>query len=125
MRHLSWFLLLTALVLNASANVLIKYSAMRSAPLAGELSGQLSTAQRLQGLLHPAFIIGLTLFALNVFAYQAALRSLKLSMAYPIMVSGGYLIILVASWLLFHERLQAIQYAGVALIVAGIWLVVR
>jgi drug/metabolite transporter (DMT)-like permease len=41
------------------------------------------------------------------------------------MVSGGYLIILAASSLLFRERLGAFQYAGVTLIIGGIWMVVR
>jgi multidrug transporter EmrE-like cation transporter len=120
-RFLPQILLTTALVLNASANVLIKYSATRSTPLnAGPPMGA-----RLHGLLHPAFLAGLVLFGLNVFAYQGALRSLKISVAYPIMVSGGYLLILLASWFLFQERLQPAQYAGIGLILAGLWLVVR
>jgi len=41
------------------------------------------------------------------------------------MVSGGYLLILVASWFLFQERLGLVQYFGVGLIVAGLWMVVR
>jgi multidrug transporter EmrE-like cation transporter len=120
-RFLPQILLGTALVLNAAANVLIKYSATRMvpAPPGAPLTG------RLLAVLHPAFIAGLVLFGLNVFAYQGALRSLKLSVAYPVMVSGGYLLILLASFALFQERLGAAQYAGILLILAGIWLVVR
>ena len=120
-RTSSFLLLATALVLNATANILIKYSATRIVP-APPGAPLLS---RVGSVLHPAFLIGLCLFALNVFAYQAALRSLRLSVAYPIMVSGGYLIILLVSWGLFQERLSPVQYAGALLILAGIWLVVR
>ncbi|MDM7914221.1 MAG: SMR family transporter [Candidatus Eisenbacteria bacterium] len=120
-RYLPQILLAAALVLNAGANVLMKYSAAR-AHLAPESAGLL---ERLAARFHPAFLVGLALFAANVFAYQASLRTLKLSLAYPIMVSGGYLLILFASWFLFQERLGLIQYFGIGLILAGIWMVVR
>jgi len=120
-RYLPQLLLLSALVLNAAANVLMKYSAAH-ARVAPETAG---LAEKLAARFHPAFVVGLVLFAANVFAYQASLRSLKLSLAYPIMVSGGYLLILVASWFLFQERLGLVQYFGVGLIVAGLWMVVR
>jgi multidrug transporter EmrE-like cation transporter len=122
-RFLPEILLTLALVLNAAANILMKYSALRTheAPAGSGLVERLATR------LHPAFVVGLVLFAMNVFAYQAALRAprMKLSIAYPVMVSGGYLIILVASWLLFRERMGMMQYAGVGLILGGIWMVVR
>ena len=122
MRHyLPQILLVSALFLNATANVLIKYSATRIPALPDGTP----LAARFASLLQPAFVAGLILFALNVFAYQGALRTLKLSVAYPIMVSGGYIIILLVSWFLFQERLTPAQYAGIALILGGIWLVVR
>jgi multidrug transporter EmrE-like cation transporter len=114
-------LLGSALVLNATANVLIKYSATKIVP-AGPGAGPIA---RIAALLHPAFVLGMILFALNVFAYQGALRTWRISAAYPIMVSGGYILILLASWFLFQERLSAPQYGGVGLILLGIWLVVR
>ncbi len=120
-RFLPQILLCSALVLNATANVLLKYSANRvSLQPAGS-----TLLARAMTYLQPAFIVGLLLFAMNVFAYQAALRSLRISIAYPIMVSGGYVLILLASWFLFRERMAPIQFGGVALILAGIWLVVR
>lgn len=120
-QYLPQILLISALFLNATANILIKYSATKIP----SLPAGTSLAVRFTSLLQPAFLAGLILFALNVFAYQGALRTLKLSVAYPIMVSGGYLIILLVSWFLFQERLTPAQYAGIALILGGIWLVVR
>jgi multidrug transporter EmrE-like cation transporter len=122
-RFLPEMLLGSALVLNAAANILMKYSALRTR----ELPAGAGLVEKLVTRFHPAFVIGLVLFALNVFAYQAALRAprMKLSIAYPVMVSGGYVIILAASWLLFRERLGLVQYAGVGLILGGIWMVVR
>lgn len=120
-RYFPQILLVTALVLNAAANVLMKYSAQHAhaAPAGAGL------AERLSARFHPAFVAGLLLFGLNVFAYQASLRTLKLSLAYPLMVSGGYLLILLASWFLFQERIGLGQYFGIGLILAGIWMVVK
>jgi len=120
-RYFPQILLVTALLLNAAANVLIKYSATRVRP--SEASATL--LERLLDRFHPTFLLGLALLAANVFAYQASLRTLRISVAYPIMVSGGFVLILLCSWYLFGERLNAPQYAGIGLILAGIWLVVR
>jgi multidrug transporter EmrE-like cation transporter len=122
-RFLPEILLGSALVLNAAANILMKYSALRTR----ELPAGAGLVEKLAARLHPAFVVGLILFAMNVFAYQAALRTprMKLSVAYPVMVSGGYVIILGVSWFLFRERLGPVQYAGVGLILGGIWMVVR
>lgn len=120
-RYLPQAFLLLALLLNATANILIKYSANRIPALPPDAN----LAARIGSVLQPAFLLGLVLFAMNVFAYQTALRTLRLSVAYPIMVSGGYLIILLVSWFLFQERLNPAQYAGIGLILGGIWLVVR
>ncbi|MBK8230853.1 MAG: EamA family transporter [Candidatus Eisenbacteria bacterium] len=114
-RYLPHFALVFALLCNAGANVLIKYSMTRGASGEGKLSGYLS----------PLYLLALTLFGLNLLAYSWSLKSFKISAAYPVMVSGGYLIILIAGWFLFAERLSVTQYAGVGLILAGIWLVVR
>lgn len=105
-----------ALVCNAAANILIKYSMTRGG---GE------TAKGLAIYMQPLYLLALALFGMNLVAYSWALKSFKISAAYPVMVSGGYLLILLAGWFLFGERLSSVQYAGVGLILAGIWFVVR
>jgi multidrug transporter EmrE-like cation transporter len=44
-------------------------------------------------------------------------------MAYPIMVSAGFAIIVIVAGLYLHERLNFLQWAGVVLILTGVWLV--
>ncbi len=120
-RYAPQILLATALVLNATANIMVKYSATKIIPAPPGAP----IVTRALTLLQPVFLLGLFLFAMNVFAYQGALRTLKISVAYPIMVSGGYILILLASWFLFRERIGTVQIAGIVLILGGIWLVVR
>ncbi len=108
-----------ALTLNALANVLIKYSMSRNVqpilPVHGALAPFLSWS----------YLLGLFCFAANLACYSMALKTLKISMAYPLMVSLGYLVILIFGWFLFGERLTPIQYAGIGIILVGVWLVVR
>ncbi len=66
--------------------------------------------------------MGLVCFGLNLVAYQFALQRLPISMAYPIMVTGGYAIIVVVAGLM-GERMVPAQWVGVALILLGVGLV--
>jgi multidrug transporter EmrE-like cation transporter len=65
----------------------------------------------------------LSLFALNVGFYVLALTRLNLSVAYPIMMAGGVVIIIAVSVLLLHETLTTRQAVGLFLLIAGIVLV--
>ncbi len=109
-----YLFLVTALVLNAAANLLVKYAAIRH-----------PGAAPLQTYLTIPFLAGLVCFGLNLLSYTQALKKLPISLAYPLMVSVGYLIILVVSWSLFGERLTPARYAGAGLMIVGLWLLVR
>lgn len=114
-----------ALLLNAAANLLIKYSANRAelAATAGTLPPGIPGI--VQTYLNPFFIAGLACFGLNVLVYSQALKKIPISVAYPLMVSLGYLIILAVSFFLFEERLTAPRYLGAGLMLFGLWLLVR
>jgi multidrug transporter EmrE-like cation transporter len=106
--------LVVALVLNAAANLLIKYSAVRH-----------PGATPMQTYLAVPFLAGVVCFGLNLLSYTQALKKLPISLAYPLMVSIGYLIILIVSWSVFGERLAPVRYAGAGLMLVGLWLLVR
>ena len=112
-----------ALVLNAGANLLLKYAALQAATGAGAARAGLGGL--VQTYLSVPFLAGLACFALNVIIYTQALKRLPISLAYPLMVSLGYLIILVVSWFLFQERLSMIRYLGAGLMLVGLWFMVR
>lgn len=102
--------LVAALVLNATANLLIKVSANAGSVLAGGGIRSLAT--------NWLFVVGLVCFGLNLVAYQFALQKLPISVAYPIMVTCGYAIIVVVASMM-GERLVPVQWVGVALILLG------
>jgi multidrug transporter EmrE-like cation transporter len=70
-------------------------------------------------------IFGILCFAIALVAYGYVLSKLNLSVAYPIMTSLGFMIVIFASWLIFEEPIGATQIAGFILILSGVWLVAR
>jgi small multidrug resistance pump len=111
--------LLCAISLNALANILIKVGMMR----VGKTSGILMLAKR--SVLQPAILAGMLCFVLGLAAYSAVLTKLNLSVAYPIMVSAGLIIVALASALLLHESISAVQVIGFLAIIAGVWMVAK
>jgi len=112
-----------ALVLNAVANLCMKMGMKEVDAGGGLMTGGLVSAVRII-ITSPVLLGGLICFAANAFLYMFALQSkaLKISLAYPLMVGGGYAIIAVAAALApnLRERLSAGQWIGVLLILAGV-----
>jgi multidrug transporter EmrE-like cation transporter len=119
--------LVVALLLNASANLMIKFG-MRAIDLelqgAGILSGGGLGLIKLL-LRHWVLLLGLGCFAANVVFYSFALQKLPISVAYPIMVTTGFGIIVIVAGSILNERLSAIQWVGVAAILSGVALVAK
>ena len=118
--------LLVALLLNATANIMRKMGMSKVQADGGLLrsgaAGAIATI-----VTSPVLLFGLLCFALNALFYMFALQSkaLKISVAYPIMVGGGFAVIAVTAY--FHpalrERLAWDQWLGVALVLVGIGLI--
>lgn len=75
----------------------------------------------------PVLRWGLLLLALEIasfLAWMVVLSEMKLSAAFPLSALSYVLVILV-SWRLLHEPIDALQIAGGALIMGGVWLIGR
>ena len=116
--------LAAALVLNASANLLMKAGMNRVEQAGGLLKEGLPAAVRTV-LCSPILMVGLICFAMNAAFYMFALQSptLKISLAYPVMVGGGYAIIATVAYLVLGERMTPGQWVGVALVLAGVLII--
>ena len=112
-----------ALVFNATANLLLKFAARDLTGGGNLLSGGVTNALRTAATC-PKLIFGLLFFALNVPLYFYALGKFKVSLAYPVMIGGGFaIIVLIASFSGLNERLSASQWLGVVLILLGVTIV--
>ena len=116
--------LVMALSLNAAANLMMKFGVERHKLAVAALPPTPSgTLMALAG--NWVLMLGLCCFATNVILYTYALKGFPISTAYPIMVSAGFAIIAVVAWRFLGETLTGGQWAGVALILVGVWLVAR
>jgi len=117
---MGYIFLVIALILNASANILMKLGASRIPVNIKELS----FTEIITSIITNYFIIiGIIVFAFNVIFYIASLSKLNLSIAYPIMTAGGFLIISTFSFYYFKEPLTSVQIIGIILMAIGITLV--
>jgi len=111
--------LVVALTANAAGNIMIR-AGMRSRT---DVHGPAGLVQAV--LSSPLVWGGIVLFAFNVLCYAYALTRIPLSTAYPLIVAGGLLIVLLASALLLREPVSLTLAAGATLITAGVVLVAR
>jgi multidrug transporter EmrE-like cation transporter len=114
--------LAAALLLNAAANLMMKFGMHQISQTGPWLkAGPLAAAAAI--VRTPILILGVACFAANLLCYMYALQKLPISIAYPIMVTAGFAIIVVVAGLYLHERLVVSQWLGVVLILVGVWLV--
>jgi multidrug transporter EmrE-like cation transporter len=119
--------LVVALVLNAFANLMIRFgmhAVDQELGGAGAFDGGLVGLIRLL-IRHWVVLLGLACFAANVVFYAFALQKMPISIAYPVMVTGGFVIIVVVAGIILKERLTPIQWLGVVAILVGVTLVAR
>ena len=111
-----YLFLIIALLLNASANILMKVGETKMGSFKSLSFSQIT----LKLVTNYFLILGLIFFALNVIFYFLSLTKINLSAAYPIMTSGGFLIISLVSILYLRESLTSLQIIGIILIAIGI-----
>ena len=115
-------LVLTGVLLNAVAQLLLKAGAGSLADVELRVSNTAAIAGRL--VLNPPIIAGLFCYAISVVVWILALARVEVSVAYP-MLSVGYVLNALAAWWLFGENLSATRIAGIGIILIGVWLVAR
>jgi drug/metabolite transporter (DMT)-like permease len=113
--------ILTGVLLNAVAQLLLKAGAGAVGPIAG-WEGLRTAAPVLA--VHPGVLVGMLCYALSIVVWLVALSRVDVSIAYP-MLSVGYVVnALLAMWL-FGEVVSAQRWLGIAVILVGVTLVAR
>jgi multidrug transporter EmrE-like cation transporter len=115
-------LLLTGVLLNATAQLLLKagtnaigrfeFAAANLVPVAGRVAFE------------PHILAGCFCYGISLVVWIMGLSRVEVSVAYPLL-SLGYIINAVAAWYLFGESLTALRLAGIGFIVVGVCCVVR
>jgi multidrug transporter EmrE-like cation transporter len=115
-------LVLTGVLLNAVAQLLLKAGAGTIADLELKPGNALAIAGRV--IFNLPIIAGLGCYAISVVVWILALSRVEVSVAYP-MLSVGYVLNAFAAWWLFGESLNAMRIGGIGIIIVGVWLVAR
>lgn len=115
----SFVVLLTAVALAATGQLMLKHGMTQATDLAkrGPHSLPVAAATNIWVL------AGLVVFGLSALAWLATLSRVPLNIAYPFNALG-YLAILIASVVVLHERANVWTALGSALVVGGLIMVV-
>ena len=122
MSALSFALVLTGVLLNAAAQLLLKAGTNAVGHFDFTLEALLPTGLRLA--LEPHILGGLGCYVISVVVWIMALSRVPVSVAYP-MLSIGYVVNALLAWHWFGETLAAQKMAGIACIIVGVYLVAR
>lgn len=115
-------IIITGVLLNAAAQLLLKVGVTPLGALSVGLDNWLPTSLRV--LSQWPVLAGLACYVVSVGVWVVALSRVDVSVAYP-MLSLGYVVNAFAAWWLLGEAVGAMRSAGVLLILGGVWLVAR
>jgi multidrug transporter EmrE-like cation transporter len=122
MNAISFSLLMTGVLLNAGAQLLLKagtnsvgvfeFSRDNIVPIGWKLATE------------PHIVGGLGCYVISVVVWIMALSRVEVSIAYPLL-SVGYVVNAIAAWYLFGEAVTPMRLTGIGVIIIGVYLVTR
>ncbi|GGG01865.1 MULTISPECIES: EamA family transporter [Cysteiniphilum] len=117
-----WSLLLFGVLLNASAQLFLKFGMDRI----GEFSFTLANIWPIGWKVATNYfvILGLMCYVISVVVWLMVLSRVPVGLAYP-MVSIGYIVTAIAGYFLLGETLTATRVAGIFVIILGVYLVAK
>ncbi len=122
MTMLSFALVLSGVLLNAAAQLLLKAGTNSVGAFVFTADNLFPVGIKLAS--NPYILGGLGCYAISVVLWIMALSRVEVSLAYP-MLSIGYVINAFAAWQLFGETLTAQRLVGIGTIIVGVFLVAR
>ena len=122
MTAVAFALILTGVLLNACAQLLLKAGTNAVGHIEFTGSALWSIAPKL--LFEPHILGGMLCYAFSLVVWIGGLSRTPVSVAYP-MLSIGYVVNALAAWYLFAEPLTPTRVAGIAVIIVGVVLITR
>jgi multidrug transporter EmrE-like cation transporter len=122
MTAVAFALILTGVLLNAAAQLLLKAGTNAIGHFEFSLDNLLPIGFKVAT--EPHIFGGLCCYAISVVVWILALSRVPVSIAYP-MLSIGYIVNAFAAWWLFGESLAAQKLLGIGFICIGVYLVAK
>jgi len=122
MTSAAFLMLMTGVLLNAGAQLLLKAGTNVLGVITLTRDGWFDTLVKMatQGY----FVLGAACYAVSILVWILGLSRVPVSIAYPLL-SVGYIINAVAAHYLFGESVTLTRWLGIGFIVVGVWLVAR
>lgn len=115
-------LVMLAVMLNASAQLLLKGGVLRLGHIDFSLNNLVSLGLQLGT--NPFILLGLAFYVISVAVWIMVLSRVDVSIAYP-MVSLGYVVNAIAAMYLFGEHVSIMRMTGIFVILTGVYMVAR
>lgn len=122
MNAISFSLLMTGVLLNAGAQLLLKAGTNSVGVFEFSRDNIVPVGWRLAT--EPHIVGGLACYVISVVVWVMALSRVEVSVAYPLL-SIGYVVNAIAAWYLFGEAVTPMRLAGIGVIIVGVCLVAR
>ena len=122
MNAINFSLLMTGVLLNASAQLLLKAGTNSVGMFEFSRDNILPVGWKLAT--EPHIIGGLGCYVVSVLIWIMALSRVEVSIAYP-MLSVGYVVNALAAWYLFGEAVTPMRLTGIGIIIVGVYMVAR
>ena len=122
MSTISFSLILTGVLLNAAAQLLLKAGTNVVGQFEFSMENALPVGMRLAT--EPHILGGMLCYVVSLVVWIMGLSRVEVSVAYP-MLSIGYVINAVAAWYLFGESVSTLRLAGIGFIIVGVFLVAK
>jgi multidrug transporter EmrE-like cation transporter len=122
MNATSFSLLMTGVLLNAGAQLLLKAGTNSVGVFEFSRDNLVPVGWRLAT--EPHIVGGLACYVISVVIWVMALSRVEVSVAYPLL-SIGYVVNAIAAWYLFGEAVTPMRLAGIGIIIVGVCLVAR
>ncbi len=122
MSAISFALVMTGVLLNAAAQLLLKAGTNSVGTFDFSLANAFPVGWKLAT--EPHIVGGLSCYVVSVVVWIMALSRVEVSIAYP-MLSVGYVVNALAAWYLFGEAVTTSRLVGIGIIIVGVYVVAR
>jgi multidrug transporter EmrE-like cation transporter len=122
MTAVSFALILTGVLLNAAAQLLLKAGTNAIGHFEFHLENLIPIGMKVA--FQPFILGGLSCYVISVVVWILALSRVQVSMAYP-MLSIGYVVNAIIAYYWFGEDVSVMRLAGIGIIILGVYIVAR
>jgi multidrug transporter EmrE-like cation transporter len=114
-----FILMFFVVALNVCGHVFLKVGMNQ----VGQIGGQPLTQFAFRSLTNTYVLLGLTGYVSSVAGYIVVLSRTQLSIAYPILMSSGYALVVLVSFFWLKEPFSPIKWLGIFIILLGVMII--